>query len=101
MYALCWFSAWSWIGSEEKMNKVKCLAANILAATSLAFAIEAIASPPILAQMAQIVGLGAATCKQFTADIESEPLIQRDYLAWAQGFVSGIILGRPAGAIPT
>lgn len=83
------------------MNKVKCLAANILAATSLAFAIEAIASPPILAQMAQIVGLGAATCKQFTADIESEPLIQRDYLAWAQGFVSGIILGRPAGAIPT
>jgi len=25
------------------------------------------------------------------------PAVQRDYLAWAQGFMSGILLSRPAG----
>ncbi|MCR6734101.1 MAG: hypothetical protein NVV83_08445 [Afipia sp.] len=46
---------------------------------------------------AVIVGLGAATCRQFNEDIKSNPLVRRDYLAWAQGFMSGILLGRPAG----
>lgn len=46
---------------------------------------------------ATIVGLGAATCQQFNDDIKSHPLRRRDYLAWAQGFMSGILLSRPAG----
>lgn len=46
---------------------------------------------------ARIVGLGAATCRQFTADAASDPQVQRNYLAWAQGFMSGIILSRPPG----
>jgi hypothetical protein len=46
---------------------------------------------------AKIVGLGAATCKQFNGDVASNPKVQRDYLAWAQGFMSGIILSRPPG----
>ena len=46
---------------------------------------------------AKIVGLGAATCKQFNGDIASNPKVRRDYLAWAQGFMSGIILSRPPG----
>lgn len=45
----------------------------------------------------KIVGLGAATCIDFTNDIERSPILQRDYLAWAQGFMSGILLSRPAG----
>lgn len=50
------------------------------------------------ARIAQIVGLGAATCRQFTADAAGDPQARKDYLAWAQGFMSGIILNRPPGA---
>ena len=46
---------------------------------------------------ANIVGLGAATCQQFDDDVKSNPLVRRDYLAWAQGFMSGILLSRPPG----
>jgi len=51
------------------------------------------AEPPI----ARIVGLGAATCLQFNEDIRLNPAVQRDYLAWGQGFMSGILVGRPPG----
>ena len=44
-----------------------------------------------------IVGLGATTCERFNADITADPSSRRDYLAWAQGFMSGILLGRPRG----
>jgi hypothetical protein len=47
------------------------------------------------AQTARIVGLGATTCDQFTTDVQINPRVQRDYLAWAQGYMSGILLGRP------
>ena len=46
---------------------------------------------------AKIVGIGAAPCTQFTANIDGTPEVQRDYLAWAQGFMSAILLSRPAG----
>ncbi|WP_454642802.1 hypothetical protein [Bradyrhizobium liaoningense] len=46
---------------------------------------------------ATIVGLGAATCSAFNDDIRSNPVIRRDYLAWAQGFMSGILSSRPPG----
>ncbi|WP_100554739.1 hypothetical protein [Bradyrhizobium sp. UASWS1016] len=46
---------------------------------------------------ARIVGLGAASCKQFNGDVALNPMVRRDYLAWAQGFMSGIILSRPPG----
>jgi hypothetical protein len=49
------------------------------------------------APKARIVGLGAATCQQFNDDVKSYPLVRRDYLAWAQGFMSGILLSRPNG----
>ena len=31
------------------------------------------------------------------ADVAAKPPMLRDYLAWAQGFMSGIILSRPQG----
>lgn len=46
---------------------------------------------------ARIVGLGATRCGQFSADVVKNPAVQRDYLAWAQGFMSGILISRPAG----
>lgn len=49
------------------------------------------------APKARIVGLGATTCQEFNDDIKANPALRRDYLAWAQGFMSGIILSRPPG----
>ena len=49
------------------------------------------------AHTARIVGLGAATCREFTADAVADPQVRRDYLAWAQGFMSEIVLSRPPG----
>lgn len=46
---------------------------------------------------AKIVGLGATSCLQFMNDVKQNPAVQRDYLAWAQGFMSGILLSRPSG----
>jgi len=55
-----------------------------------------IAAPQaVMAQTANIVGLGATSCEQFLKDIGPRPELQRDYLAWAQGFMSGILLSRP------
>jgi hypothetical protein len=47
--------------------------------------------------IAKIVGLGATSCLQFTNDVNQNPAVQRDYLAWAQGFMSAVLLSRPAG----
>lgn len=64
---------------------------------ALAFTTPAAADPLAEARSAKIVGLGAATCNQFNGDILANPAVRRDYLAWAQGFMSGIILSRPPG----
>lgn len=45
----------------------------------------------------KIVGLGATTCQRFNGDVATNPASRRDYLAWAQGYMSGILLGRPVG----
>lgn len=49
------------------------------------------------AQTANIVGLGAATCREFNRDVQRNFHIQRDYFAWAQGFMSGLLMRAPAG----
>lgn len=49
------------------------------------------------ARTAQIVGLGATTCRQFAVDVAADPQARKEYLAWAQGFMSGIVLSRPPG----
>src|SRR5215211_3383584 len=49
------------------------------------------------AQTAKIVGLGAVRCMKFTQEVQRNPAIQRDYLAWAQGYMSGLLIGRPPG----
>jgi len=48
-------------------------------------------------RLANIVGFGATTCRQFNDDVRSNPNVRLNYLAWAQGFTSGILLGRPPG----
>ena len=56
---------------------------------------NAVAAEELDARTAQIVGLGATTCRQFKADAAADPQVREDYLAWAQGFMSGIVLSRP------
>jgi hypothetical protein len=53
----------------------------------------------ILAQAppAKIVGVGASTCARFNQDIGEAPARERDYLAWAQGFMSGALIRAPEG----
>ena len=46
---------------------------------------------------ANIVGLGATTCSTFNHDVQQDFRIQRDYFAWAQGFMSGILVRGPPG----
>ena len=41
---------------------------------------------------ARIVGVGAASCPEYPAQIQAEPRRERDYLAWAQGFMSGALM---------
>ena len=45
----------------------------------------------------KIVGLGATTCYRFNVDVANSPSSRQDYLARAQGYMSGILLSRPTG----
>lgn len=45
----------------------------------------------------KIVGIGASSCNQFAREITSRPEVERDYFAWAQGFMSGIMSRAPGG----
>ena len=50
---------------------------------------------PVYAQSVKIVGMGAATCARFMEETERTPATERDYFAWAQGYMSGIIISAP------
>lgn len=43
-------------------------------------------------QKQKIAGLGATSCNGFMSDPNKRPSVQRDYLAWAQGCMSVILL---------
>ncbi|GEP08878.1 hypothetical protein [Methylobacterium gnaphalii] len=52
---------------------------------------------PAQAQVTKIVGIGASPCSRFNQDIGEAPAKERDYLAWAQGFMSGALIRAPEG----
>lgn len=43
----------------------------------------------------KVVGLGTATCQRFKDDVKSNAIVRRDYMAWAQGFMSGMLASQP------
>ena len=45
----------------------------------------------------KIVGIGAGSCAQFMEDDLLNPGIESNYVAWAQGYMSGLLLRAPAG----
>lgn len=46
---------------------------------------------------AKIAGLGSVTCQRFLDDKKSNAILRRDYMAWAQGFLSGMRVSQAAG----
>lgn len=48
-------------------------------------------------QSVKIVGLGASSCGKYISDIDKEYEINKQYLAWAQGFMNGALVRAPAG----
>jgi len=44
-----------------------------------------------------IVGIGATSCPEFLSQARETAAVQKEYLAWAQGFMSAILLTRPMG----
>lgn len=48
--------------------------------------------PPV-----KIVGIGATSCSRYTTEIASNGDAEKNYLAWMQGYMSGIMVGRPSG----
>ena len=49
------------------------------------------------AKTVKIVGVAATACADFNDQVAREPAAERDYVAWAQGFMSGLIVRAPAG----
>lgn len=45
----------------------------------------------------KIVGIGAQNCNVFIKDINLNAQMIRDYVAWAQGFMSGALMRAPEG----
>lgn len=89
------------IGPQAYMNTAGRRAGRRLCVAAFSWAAVSSASAGIALgaeePKATIVGLGATTCQRFEDDVKADPAVRRDYLAWAQGFMSGIISSRPPG----
>ena len=75
--------------SRAKSGDWRCLLSIL---TLLMAAVDSAASATV-----NIVGLGATPCATFVIEIERSPALQRDYFAWAQGFMSGVLIRAPTG----
>lgn len=80
--------------SAKRSFRMGALCSVLSAAVSMT---GAAAQSDLRGRTESIVGLGAATCRQFNDEIAANPQVRKDYLAWAQGFMSAIILSRPPG----
>ena len=58
---------------------------------------SALLAGQVLAQSVKIVGIGTATCQDFLAEIEGRPDVEKNFFAWAQGYMSGLLIRAPAG----
>lgn len=64
---------------------------------NLFIAVLLLAASSAQAQMAKIVGIGASSCAHFNEEIARNPRTERDYFAWAQGYMSGVLMRAPLG----
>ena len=49
------------------------------------------------AESVKIVGIGAASCQDFLGEIKGRPDVEKNFFAWAQGYMSGLLIRAPAG----
>lgn len=67
------------------------------------FALAAVLSVGMLfidqaeAQSVKIVGIGASSCGFFLRVTSGNPEVEKNFFAWAQGYMSGLLLRAPAG----
>jgi hypothetical protein len=50
-----------------------------------------------LAQMVKLVGIGASSCAVYVSSTHERNDVEKNYLAWAQGFMSGLLIRAPVG----
>lgn len=48
-------------------------------------------------EIVKIVGIGAVKCHEFATQIVNNPSADNEYIAWAQGFMSGALVRAPSG----
>ena len=68
-------------------------------ARNIALAVLLTSSSGALAQQTSIklVGIGAASCQEYLQEVGANPPTERDFIAWAQGYMSGLLIRAPAG----
>ncbi len=49
------------------------------------------------AQTVKIVGIGASSCRYFLRETSGRPEVEKNFFAWAQGYMSGLLLRAPPG----
>ncbi|PZR85776.1 MAG: hypothetical protein DI537_30105 [Stutzerimonas stutzeri] len=49
------------------------------------------------AQTVKIVGIGASSCQYFLRETSGRPEVEKNFLAWAQGYMSGLLWRAPPG----
>ena len=49
------------------------------------------------AQSVKIVGIGAASCQVFLREIAGRPDVEKNFFAWAQSYMKGLLIRAPAG----
>ncbi|WP_346364419.1 hypothetical protein [Bosea sp. (in: a-proteobacteria)] len=49
------------------------------------------------AQTVKIVGIGATSCQYFARETNGQPDVEKNFFAWAQGYMSGLLLRAPPG----
>lgn len=67
----------------------------------VAVTLYVVLATPASAQSVKIVGLGASTCQQYLEETRDNLPVQREYISWAQGYLSGLLIRAPAGVDET
>lgn len=79
------------IGNYQRLRRAHALLALFAVAAGTQFAGQA------EAQSVKIVGIGASSCQFFLQEINGKPEVEKNFFAWAQGYMSGLLLRAPPG----
>ncbi len=76
-----------------------CLKSHHMRAIAILCSAAAGALPagPAGAQTVKIVGIGASSCQYFLRETNGKPEAEKNFFAWAQGYMSGLLLRAPPG----